>query len=129
MTTRTWIAGCLALCLSACATLQGSAAKPENDLELLRLGVQQLTRERHPQGPVVRVEDAATDGQLFNLAIALEDTNWLQNDDKARLRAFVDAAVARIQLARRAPCRWWQLTCRADRKAAELALDNPKQPP
>jgi hypothetical protein len=63
------------------------------------------------------------------LAVALEDTNWLQNDDKRRIDAFVDQAVRRIRAARMPTCRWFQLTCKAERRAAQKAVDNPGQPP
>lgn len=98
-------------------------------MQLLRLGVQQLTRERQPQGAVTRTEDATDGTQLFNLAISLEDTNWLQNDDKRRTRAFVDAATRRIELSRLPTCSWWHLRCKAERKAIEQDLDKPEPDP
>ena len=109
--------------LASCASLPANDARPATDLELLRLGVEQLTRERQPTGEVTRVEDAATGGQLFGLTIALEDTNWLQNDDKRRTRAFVDRATRRIELSRLPTCSWWQLRCQARRREAQRALD------
>lgn len=93
--------------------------RPANDLEILRLGVEQLTRERQPQGPVTRVEDATDGQQLFHLGIALEDTNWLQNDDKRRIRTFVDKATKRIELSRLPVCSWYQWRCMARRRALE----------
>ena len=85
--------------------------------------MQQLTREREPQGAVTRVEDAANNRQLFDVAVALEDTNWLQNDDKRRTRDFVDQATRRIALSRLPTCSWWQFRCQARRREAQRALD------
>ena len=85
--------------------------------------MEQLTRERQPTGEVTRVEDATDGSQLFGVAIALEDTNWLQNDDKRRTRAFVDRATRRIALSRLPTCSWWQLRCQARRREAQRALD------
>lgn len=78
---------------------------------------------------MTRVEDAGDGNQLFNLAISLEDTNWLQNDDKRRTRAFVDAATRRIELSRLPTCSWWQLRCKAERKAMQQDLDKPEPDP
>lgn len=91
--------------------------------------MEQLTRERQPQGTPSRVEDATTNRELFNVAVALEDTNWLQNDDKRRTRAFVDRATRRIELSRLPTCSWWQFRCQARRRALERQLDTPPAPP
>ena len=112
----TLIIGCALMFLTSCASLPARDESPATDLELLRLGVEQLTRERQPQGPVTRVEDATNGQELFNLGIALEDTNWLQNDDKRRIRTFVDKGTRRIE-ASRFQCRWWNLSCKSRRKA------------
>lgn len=120
----TWITGCGLIFLASCASLPANDARPANDLELLRLGVEQLTRERQPQGAVTRAEDATNGGELFGLAIALEDTVWLSNDDKRRTRAFVDRATRRIELSRLPSCSWWQLGCKATRRAIERQLDS-----
>lgn len=85
--------------------------------------MEQLTRERQPQGAVTRAEDATNGGELFGLTIALEDTVWLSNDDKRRTRAFVDRATYRIALSRLPTCSWWQLRCQARRREAQRALD------
>lgn len=112
----TLIIGCALIFLTSCASSPAKDASPATDLELLRLGVEQLTRERQPQGPVTRAEDARTGQELFGLTIALEDTNWLQNDDKRRTRTFVDKATRRIE-ATRITCSWWNLACKSRRKA------------
>ena len=49
MKTRAWITGCAVIFLASCASLPANDARPETDLELLRLGVEQLTRERYPE--------------------------------------------------------------------------------
>ena len=129
MRTLTWITGCAAIFLASCASLPANDARPATDLELVRLGVEQLTRERQPTGTVTRAEDAATGEQLFGLTIALEDALWLSNDDKRRTRDFVERATRRIELSRLPSCRWWQLRCQADRRAIQRQLDTAPAPP
>lgn len=119
----TLIIGCAVMCLSSCATSPANDVKPVTDLEVLRLGVQQLTRERQPQGSVTRVEDAATGDQLFGLSIALEDTVWLLNDDHRRTREFVDRASRRIELSRLPTCSWWQWRCIRERNRIQRQID------
>lgn len=123
MKTRTWITGCALTFLCSCASLPANDVKPATDLQLLRLGVSELTRERQPQGPVTRTEDAATGEQLFGLAIALEDTNFLQNDDKRRIDRFVKAATQRIELSRLPSCSWYQWRCLRARRALQAEID------
>lgn len=71
---------------------------------------------------MTRAEDVQTTAQANGLLIALEDTNWLQNDDKRRTRTFVDRATRRIELSRLPRCSWYQLGCRRARKAVEAAI-------
>lgn len=85
--------------------------------------MQQLTRERQPQGAVTRAEDATNGQEAFGLLIALEDTNWLQNDDKRRTRVFVDTATRRIELSRLPSCSWWQWRCIRDRNRLQRQID------
>ena len=85
--------------------------------------MQQLTRERQPQGAVTRSEDAANGDQLFGLTIALEDTVWLLNDDHRRTAAFVDKATRRIELSRLPTCSWWQWRCIRDRNRLQRRID------
>lgn len=78
---------------------------------------------------MTRAEDATNGAQLFGLVIALEDTNWLQNDDKRRTYDFVDRATRRIELSRLPACSWWQVRCRTQRRALERSLDSPPARP
>ena len=87
--------------------------------------MEQLTRERQPQGAVTRAEDATNGQELFHLTIALEDAVWLSNDDKRRTREFVDRATRRIELSRLPTCSWWQVRCQARRRAIERQLADP----
>jgi len=91
--------------------------------------VQQLTRERQPQGAVTRAEDAKDGQEAFGLLIALEDTNWLQNDDKRRTREFVNTATRRIELSRLPTCSWWQWRCIRDRNRLQRQIDAPAAGP
>lgn len=129
MKTRAWIIGCALTFLCSCASLPANDVKPATDLQLVRLGVEQLTREREPQGVVTRTEDAKDGEQLFGLAIALEDTNWLQNDDKRRIRRFVNAATLRIEHSRLPSCSWYQWRCLRARRALQAAIDDAGTPP
>lgn len=115
--------GFAAIFLASCGTLPASDVKPATDLELLRLGVQELTRERQPQGATQRVEDAAKGEQLYGLALELEGVNWLQNDDKRRLWRFVDKGTRRIELSRLPTCGWWQIKCHLVRRRAQGTID------
>lgn len=93
------------------------------------MGVTELTREREPQGAVTRTEDAGDGRGLYLLAIALEDTNYLQNDDKRRIDRFVKSATRRIQLSRLPVCRWWQVRCKRDRAELQRLIDQvPPEP-
>lgn len=91
--------------------------------------MEELTRERQPQGPVTRAEDATNGQEAFGLLIALEDTNWLQNDDKRRLRRFVNAATSRIELSRLPTCSWYQWRCQRARRALQAEIDAAGTPP
>lgn len=93
------------------------------------MGVTELTRERQPQGPVTRTEDAGDGRALFLLSVALEDTNWLQNDDKRRIDRFVTAATRRIQLSRLPTCSWWQWRCIRARNELQRQIDQAAPPP
>lgn len=93
------------------------------------MGVEALTRERQPTGAIQRAEDAANGEQAFALLIALEDTNWLQNDDKRRTREFVNKATRRIELSRLPTCSWWQITCRRMRRDVQREIDSDPDPP
>lgn len=109
------------LFLTSCASSPASDASPATDLAVLRLGVQALTQPRQPNGDIQRAEDAKTSGQVFNYALDLEDVNWLQNDDKARLRTFVTKSLDTIE-ASRFTCRWYELACR--RRLRQLTNGN-----
>lgn len=122
MKTRTWLPALLALGLSSCGSLPARDVKPATDLAVMRDGVRELTRERQPQAKVTRAEDVTTVGEAGSLLIALEDTNWLQNDDKRRLWRFVDRATRRIELALEPPCPWYSISCRIDQAARRREL-------
>lgn len=123
MKIRTLTIGCALTFLCSCASLPANDVKPATDLQLLRLGVSELTRERQPQGPVTRAEDATNGQEAFGLLIALEDTNWLQNDDKRRIDRFVKSATQRIELSRLPSCSWYQWRCLRARRALQAEID------
>lgn len=129
MRMRLWTIGCASLFLASCGSLPARDVKPETDLEVLRLGVEQLTRERQPTGAIQRAEDAQDGEQLFGLTIALEDTNWLQNDDKRRIREFVDKATRRIALSRLPSCSWYEFACNRRRRDLTREIDAAGKPP
>ncbi len=71
-----------------------------------------MTQAREPNADVKRVEDAKDTGELFALALAQEETIWLLNADKARIRTFVNDALDLIEKSRRPACRRWNLFCK-----------------
>lgn len=79
---------------------------------MTRLAVNSMTQPRQPNADVKRVEDAQDTGQLFALAMAQEETIWLSNQDKARIRTFVNDALDLIEKSRRAPCSRWNIFCK-----------------
>lgn len=88
-----------------------------------------MTRERQPTGAIQRAEDAQDGEQLFGLTVALEDTNWLQNDDKRRIRAFVTKATRRIELSRLPDCRWYEFACNRRRRELSKQIEHAARPP
>lgn len=108
--------GLLLLFLPSCAT---QTAKPTADLEIIRLGVQQLTQPRPVTGSIQRRADAATNGELWKYAGAREDQAELSEGDKQRVREFVEDSLAAMKLARIGECGWFDFACRKQRKAAQ----------
>ena len=102
----------LSLCLASCATSRETRALPATDLAVTRLAVNGMTQPREPSADVKRVEDAADTGQLFALALSLEETLWLSNQDKVRIRTFVNDALDLIEKSRRPACSRWNLFCK-----------------
>lgn len=72
---------------------------------------------------MTRAEDVTTGEEAFGLLIALEDAVWLSNDDKRRVRDFVDKATRRIEASRLPACPWWSVPCRLERRALARQLD------
>lgn len=118
-TTRLFALGLMLLFLPACGSLHVRADAPATDLQVLKLGVEAMTQPRNPQGPVARAEDAETTGQAWGLLLELEDVDYLHEQDKQNVRAFVNKAVDAIAASRVGPCRWWQWQCRARQRAAQ----------
>lgn len=106
------LTGLISLCLTACASSPVKDAPPATDLTVLVLGVEALTQERTPASTVQRAEDAETTGELFQYTLALEEVEWLHEQDKERTRQFVRESVRVIQRNRQPVCRWWNLSCR-----------------
>ncbi len=77
---------------------------------MLKAGVRSMTEPREPKSDVTRVEDTTDTGQLFALAMALEEVKLLSNEDKRRLREFITDSLDIIDTSRRpAPCPRWRL--------------------
>lgn len=116
MKIQPWALGLLLLFLPSCAT---QTVKPTADLEIIRLGVQQLTKPRPVTGPTQRRADAATNGELWQYAGAREDQAELSEGDKARVQDFVQDSIAAMKLARIGACGWFDFACRRARKAVQ----------
>lgn len=112
MKTMLLAAGLLTLFLTGCASL--TKAPPSTDLQVLRLGVQALTEPTRVEGAIQSRADARTNGDLWLLAGRQADAIDKANDDKARLRQFIQEATEAIENGRE-PCRWWQVGCRLSR--------------
>jgi len=110
--------GLMALFLSGCGTSPVRVEQRATDLELLKLGVHQLTQPRVVPGPIQHPDQAETTEQVWNLSLDLDDVHWLGEGDKVRVRDFVDQAVKLIAESRMAPCKLWQFKCKSERAKA-----------
>lgn len=112
----TWLLLAIVLSTPGCATSPARDAPPATDLQVLRLGVKALTEPRRPAGDVQHLDEAETEGEVWDYAGDVEEALWLAERDKARVRTFVDEATAAIEESRLPPCRWWKWesagTCR-----------------
>jgi hypothetical protein len=54
----------------------------------------------------------------MGVALDLDDALWLSNQDKVRLRTFVDSSLLVIAKAQMPPCHWYQFICKHDQKKA-----------
>ncbi len=101
-----WLIGLAALFLSACATSPERDGKQESDLAVLVIGVESMLPPRDPAGPIQLVEQAEVTEDVWNLALDLEEVDYLHEADKVRTIEFVRKAAARIGEARQ-PCSFW----------------------
>ena len=118
--TRLYVIGVISLFLTSCASSQQNVKRSENDLELVKLGVRTLAQSREPAGEVKWVKDAETGGQVFDLALDLEDVDYLHERDKELIVDFVDRAMDLIGLARN-PCTFFDFKCRAEARRLNKA--------
>lgn len=117
---RSLVLGLMLLSLTACGNKLVRDASRGSDLDVLVMGVETMAQSRQPAGDIKRAEDATTTGEVWNLALDLEDANWLHDQDKARIVSFVGRAADRIKLARQ-PCGFWKgLWDRGDCEVAPL---------
>jgi hypothetical protein len=126
---RIWMLLCASAGLLSCGTLPARDVRPATDLDLLTIGVEELTREREPQSRVTRAEDVTTVEEAGELLIALEDVDWLHEDDKRRLRRFVTRSVERIRISLEPPCQWWNVSCKMDQRGRRQDLEPPEPLP
>ncbi|QIN95198.1 hypothetical protein DLP3_035 [Stenotrophomonas phage vB_SmaS_DLP_3] len=68
-------------------------------------------REVPPVSGSNRMEDQTVFGDAYVLGINLENTLWLSEGDKRRIKEFVSEAMQAIREARN-PCRWWEFSCK-----------------
>lgn len=106
--TQALLLGLTLLFLSACGSLPERGVSSESDLDVLVMGVEEMAVEREPASDVKRAEDVQTTGEGWSLLLALEDVDWLHEDDKARIVRFVKRATDRIREARNPPCSLWE---------------------
>ena len=111
---RSLVLGLILLSLTACGNKLAKGDSRGSDLDVLVMGVETMAQSRHPAGEIKRAEDARTTGEVWNLALDLEDANWMHDQDKARIVKFVGRAADRIKLARQ-PCSFWQSLWKSNR--------------
>lgn len=86
------------LFLSACGTSPVKDDLPASpELDVLVLGVETMAKKREPAGDVKRAEDAQNVGDVWGLAMDLEEVDWLHEEDKLNIVEFVTKAVERIK--------------------------------
>lgn len=94
-----FVLGLISLSLSGCATSPARGAKHESDLDVLVMGVQEMTQPRGTE--LKNPEDVQGTGEAWNLLLDLDDVKYLSNRDKASIRRFVEKAASRIKESRR----------------------------
>lgn len=118
MKTNLFVLGLMLAFLTSCAHTPAADVKPASDLAVLQLGVEALTQERSVAGTVQHAEQAATNGELLNYTLALEDVRFLEKQDRSNLRVFVAKSLEVIRQSRLTACRWWQVRCKGARAGA-----------
>lgn len=106
------LTGAMLLFLTGCVTTSARVENHGSDLEVLKLGVQVLTKPREVAGEIKYLDEAKTNDEAYTFAGNAEEAFWLSERDKAGLREFVEGAVERIRLSRVPACRWYQLSCK-----------------
>lgn len=104
--TQALLLGLTLLFLSGCVTSGASGVSSESDLDVLVMGVEEMAQSREPMTDVKRSEDVQNNGEGWSLLLALEDVDWLHEQDKAKIVRFVKRATDRIRQARNPPCTW-----------------------
>lgn len=125
---RLLLLGMPLLFLQGCAQQPVRVAAPTTDLQILQLGVHALTEPRAVAGPIQHPDQAETNGQLMSVATDLDDVHWLDEQDKTRLRTFVDKAVVLIGQSRAAVCGWWNVACKRRNRASLAPLEVVRPP-
>lgn len=110
--------GTMLLFLTSCGISPVRVEQRATDLEVMRLGVEQMTQPRTVAGSLQHADEARTNGELMNYALNVEDALWLSNGDKVRVRSFVNSALSVIASGRLPPCRWLDFACKHGRAAA-----------
>lgn len=107
--------------LTGCVSPSVRDDSPASDLDALVTSVRpDLVKTVLPNGKEYCAELATTERQQDDCLGDLEDGLFSANRDKARALNTLLKGVARLKLAR-APCRWYQLSCRRQARA----LDQP----
>jgi hypothetical protein len=105
----------IALSLAACATHSRRDALPVSDLLTLEANVKRETRPvLLPNGKEYCAELARTGDEMDECTGDLEDALYRANRNLERAWRTV-AAFVTGERARRNPCAWWNLRCRAQR--------------
>ena len=118
--------GALSQFLIGCASSPERVEQRAVDLEIIQLGVVQMTQPRYVQGAIQHPDQAENAGQLMDLSLDQDDTIYLLNGDLLGVRNFVTQSLALIAKSRLTPCKWWNLKCKREQKEV---LSNFKEKP
>lgn len=86
-----------------------------------------MTEPTQVQGPIQERKQATTNGDLWLLSGRQSDALNLANDDKRRVRRFVEAALLAVEKSRLPTCSWYELSCKRERRNLQEQLEKAQE--